>query len=430
MKCNKSDVSVDSFVRVEIPTTPEFLTKWHAWIHGKVSKHYKRDKERIPDTAQRVRLRLLTKDFISRWFFKHLTDDLVDLSEAISMTGNLKIHRSPKISPVYGDRNSEDSLWRISDLLELSNFDYERYFYSIQGHTIETDKFLRLMGYGYKENGKWIVRDEDYGVLESLYRQGRIKPSEFTDHDCISNNYQKSLDGTCTILGCEGKHFSKGFCKTHYRIARQDSCAECDRARASLYDKGISLAHRWTDPLVIKNVRKLRWDDTQLKPFLREWQKGNLIKKPPRYIMRLPKEATIDAGLLKYANMVVDNDVFNHFKSMLRTDDVAYVSLDVKSDPDSATFEKMYWESEDDGTGRTAVFIDSNALNAYEESDVQRDLYTLISKAELTDLEKNVLRQVDLEELSITDVAQKMGMPSSRVTKIRMKAIYKMRNFA
>jgi len=432
MNSEKADISASSSVRVIIPTTSEFLTKWNAWIHGKVSKHYKRDKERIPDTAQRVRLRLLSKDFISRWFFKHLTDDLVDLSEAISMTGNPRINFSPRISPVHGGRKDPNSLWRISDILNFSNFDYERYFYSTQNHTIETDKFLRLLGYGSKSTvtGKWEINTEDYSVLESLYRQGRIKPAELTEHTCSESNIKKNSDGTCLVGGCSEKHFSKGYCKPHYRSTRANACSECEKGRNVLKSKGISLAHRWNDPEVIKSVSKLRWNDSQLVPFLRDWKSGNLIKHPPRYIMRKPSEATVDAGLLKYANMVIDNDVFNHFKSMIRSDDVSYISLDIKSDPDGSTFEKMYWETSEEGSGRTAVFIDHNAQNEFIVTEDRYTIISLIRKANLTQIEENIIKFVDLEESTISEVADKLGLAPAKINKIRLNAMNKIRSLA
>lgn len=431
MDLNQTDCSVSSFVRVEIPTTSEFLKKWNAWIQAKVTKHYKRDKERIPDTAQRVRLRLLSKDFISRWFFKHLTNDLVDLSEMTRMVGSPHANRSARINPVYGDRMDPNSLWRVSDILDYANFDYERYFYSIQNHTIDTNRFLRLLGYGiYNEDSqKYTVESSAYGVLESLYRQGRIKPSELTEHDCTAPTSTKSSNGLCISEGCGAKHFSRGFCKQHYRQFRQNSCSECDRGRVILNQKGVSLSHRWTNPEVIKTVSKLRWNDSQLAPFLREWRKSNLIKSPPRYIMRDPKEATIDAGLLKYANTVVDNDVFNHFKSMIRSDDIANVTLDIKSDPDSTSVDKMYWEMSEIDNSKTAVFIDTGAYDAFLSSEHKFDVNKLMFKAALTDLEINVISKVDLEEISVAEVSSVLGMSLSKVNKIRAAALTKMKEY-
>ena len=430
MERNRSEVSVDSFVRVEIPTTSEFLTKWHVWIHGKVSKHFKRDKERIPDTAQRVRLRLLSKDFISRWFFKHLTDDVVDLSQFIKMTGNKYSNRSPKIAPIRGNRYDSDSLWRISDILRISNFDYERYFYSVQNHTIDTDKFLRLLGVGSTgSDGKWVVDIKDYSILESLYRQGRIKPSELTEHDC-KDTRNSSRGEFCSILGCSEKHFCRGFCRTHYRQNRNNSCPECVHGRELLNQKGVSLYKRWSNPDTAKIVAKLRWNDSQLVPFLREWRKSNLIKEMPRYIMRLPKEATIDAGLLKYANMVIDNDVFNHFKSMIRSEDISYVALDVKADPDSQVSGISVINVEDEDDTRTNIFVDGNAYNSYVSSENQVDLMSLISKAGLSVDERNIISLVDLEENSVSEVSNRTGYPVSKVNRIRNNAINKLRVLA
>ena len=428
MESAKPEITYLSFVRVQIPTTPEFLEKWHIWIQGKVAKHYKRDKERIPDTSQRVRLRLLSKDFIARWFFKHLTDDLVDLPEMIRMTGNQHANHNNKIYPIYGSRSDKNSLWRVADILNLVNFDYERYFYSVQNHTIETDKFLRLLGYFRKdESGKISIDIEDYGILESLYRQGRIKPSELTDHDCQFKGVSKSSDGVCTVSGCTAKHFSRGFCKLHYSQSRKNSCPECDKGRALLNQKGVSLARRWSDPAVAKVVAKLRWNDSQLIPFLRNWQKGNALKSMPRYIMRHPKEATIDAGLLRYANMVIDNDVFNHFKSMIRSDDIAQVTLDVKSDPDQVSSDKMYWEVSEIDSSKTPVFIDTGSYEAFQDSEYRFDIRSLMSRASLSDVEIDIISKVDLEESSIAEVSSILGISSSKINRIRSSALDKMR---
>lgn len=421
---------VSSFVRVEIPTTQEFLAKWHVWIHGKVSKHFKRGKERIPDTAQRVRLRLLSKDFISRWFFKHLQDDLVDFTQAVRMTGNPGFFKSSRIAPIFGSRESPDSIWKIKDILEVAKFDYERYFYSIQNHTIETDKVIRLIGYGTYDStsGKWVVDPSTYGILESLYRQGRLKPSELTEHECTQNHYSRPIHGLCSYEGCSSKHFSRGFCKQHYRIIRAHGCAECEKGRNTLKNKGVSLHKRWTDPGVASAVSKLRWNDSQLSPFLRDWQQSNIIKCVPRYIMRKPKEASVDAGLLKYANMVIDHDVFNHFKSMLRTDDISMISLDVKADPGFTSSDRVFWGNDEDRDSKNIHFIDPQAQKAYGDSEVELDLKTLIAKASLSDLEISVIKKIDIEDSSVSDVAISLGLPSTKINKIRNTAIIKMRN--
>ena len=143
--------------------------------------------------------------------------------------------------------------------------------------------------------------------------------------------------------------------------------------------------------------------------------------------MRLPKEATIDAGLLRYANMVVDHDVFNHFKSMIKTDDISYVVLDVKSDPDSASFEKVYVENDETDSNKTQVFIDHNASNQFHESELRNDVYALINKANLSEIEKEIIKIVDLQETSISDVSARMSMSPARINRIRTNALSKLR---
>lgn len=410
-----------SYVRVLIPTTNEFLAKWHIWVHGKVSKHYKRDMDRIPDSVQRVRLRLLSKDFVSRWFYKHLTDDLVDLSEAMNMLGGVPITNVGTIKPVYGHRASPTSLWRVSDVLALAKFDYERYFYSVQNHTIDTNKVLRLLGFGP------TISHQDYGILESLYRQGRIKPAELTEHSCIERRDAISPNGTlCGITGCTSKHYSRGYCSAHYGRGLVIKCDECVRGRMSLKAKGVSLASRWTDPSVAKAVSKLRWNDSQLTPFLRDWRNSNKIKCMPRYIIRDRSVATIDAGLLKYANMIIDNDVINHFKTMSRSEDLANLVVNNQSEAES----KILISRSDSEDGNTEQEISNVSTDDIDYVDRKNTLLSIIRKACLTEDELRVIQRTDLEENSVKDVADSMSLTISRVNKLRSNALDKMRSIA
>jgi len=134
-------------VKVIIPTNQSFLRDWYSWTHGRVSRHFKRNKERVIDTAQNVRLRLLSKDFIGRWFFKHLTEDLITREQAEKILGGIRIAFAGSIHPVVGDRSDPESLWRVSDILQFAKFNYDRYYYSIQNHTIDSDRMIRLLGY-------------------------------------------------------------------------------------------------------------------------------------------------------------------------------------------------------------------------------------------------------------------------------------------
>lgn len=398
-------------IKVTIPTTSEFLQQWHVWVHGKVAKHFKRDKDRIPDTVQRVRLRLLTKDFVSRWFFKHLTDDLVDLPQACAMLGGVSVANIGLLKPMFGKRSDPQSLWQVSDILKYANFDYERYFYSVQGHTIDTAKVLKLLGCG----------PEEFGTLESLYRQGRLKPSEFTEHECTSKI--ESIPhpiGGCGISGCENKHYSRGYCNSHYSKSVKKTCDECETGRANLKARGISLSSRWLDPKVRSAVMKLRWNDSQLTPFLRDWGNKNKIKALPRYIMRTVEHNSVDAGLLKYANMIVDNDVINHFKSLSRNEDS-------QSSDDEGLDNVISFPADRSSEEDSSIEHESQDIISTER---RRDVYNLISMAKLTDQEKNILYLADFEQSSIREVSEQLGLTPSRVNTIRNSALNKMRSVA
>jgi DNA-directed RNA polymerase specialized sigma24 family protein len=369
------------YERVEIPTNHSFLIQWHQWVHKEVSKCFKRDWGRIPDTVQNVRVRLLSKDFIGRWFFKHLTADLVDKTEAQRILGGAKITFIGSLHPVVGDRARDDSLWRVSDLLEYAQFDYGRYYYSIQEHTIDSDKVLRLLGY---PKGA-------YDALASMYRQGRMKPSEFTEHNCTG----------------------KG-------------CRECQRGRDSLRSKNLSLAHRWTDPNVLKDVRKLRWNDRQLKPFLRKWRRQNMIASTPRYIMR--NDGTgIDAGLLKYAKIIIQRTSYNEFKRMGRTDDMARAIFNKGISPQLTDAELISWEVDEPNPNRTPVFLDSTAFDQFSGIEARKDVTSLMQDAPLSTEERDAIMAVDLMEMTIRQYAEQVQKPIQRIHRVRSAAMKKMR---
>jgi len=370
------------YERVAIPSNCLFLEQWHKWIHGKVACHFKRDRHRIPDTVQSVRLRLLSKDFIGRWFFKHLTNELVDKTQAELMLGGVKITFIGTLNPVDGKRSSPDSVWRVSDLLEFAKFDYDRYYYSIQGHTIASDKVLNLLGYP----------EGSYGALESLYRQGRLKPSELTSHQCTG----------------------------------EKSCIGCIKGKASLKEKKLSLAHRWDDPEVRGRVKKLRWCDSQLKGFLRDWRKQNRIKCVPDYVMRVPPHRGIDAGLLGYAEMVISNATVNSFKRLTRNDDMARMVFNDGISPESSDVEVSAWESDGDDLKRR-VIIDVGATGDFDDFENREDVRSVIDGANLTPEEKDAITAVDLMSMTVKQYAIKSGKASPRVHKVRASALKKLR---
>lgn len=447
-----------AFVPVPVPSNQTFLIQWHAWIHGKVARHFKRDKERILDTAQNVRLRLLSKDFIGRWFFKHLRDELVDRNQAEVILGgfvplvfvgsilpvdipNLSCLRSklaslglcedesdavcehicsgrPIKSAPYLDRvqsasalqklledrcikqlmhghgcprTCENSIWRVSDLLDFAKFDYERYYYSAQGHSIDSDKVLRLLGC---EPGR-------YSVLQSLYRQGKLLPSELTDHDCKRRG----------VVG-----------------APPSSCPGCERAIALLRDRGLSLADDWMGPSSAE-AAKLRWNDSQLVPFLRDWKKTNIVFSTPHYIMRKSAKPGIIAGLLKYAEMIIDHEVYNDFKRMARSDDLSCSVLNKAMSPEFSDAESIAWEvGGDDSELMDRVIRDVRSLDKFAAFENAYDLARLLEVSGLSEEEADVVRNVDLGGMTVREYADKVGRPVPKIHRIRSAAMHKLRD--
>lgn len=380
MESKKTVVGSD-YAPVQIPTNQMFLTRWYAWTNKKVLSYYKRDRERALDSVQNVRLRLLSKDFIGRWFFKHLTDDLVDRSQAEKMLGGQRLKFMSGLKPVVGLRGDANSLYRIIDILKWSKFNYSRYYYSIQNHTIDSEKVLGLLGY---EPGR-------YTALQSLYRQGRLLPSEFTEHTCLGNK-----------------------------------CDDCIKGRESLHAHGVSLASNWNSPGVSPYIKKLRWNDSQLRPFLRDWRHANTIKGVPDYVMRPVGDIGIDAGLLKYAEKIVYNTVVNDFKSFTRSYDLSMLVLDGRKNPEFSDGEMLAWEGDEDSQTSVKVVRDVAAHMEYRNYENCKDLNTLVSNTSLTPNERKVLDQVDFNDRSIRDVAEDLGLSAVRVNKIRQNAIDKM----
>ena len=472
----------DVYVSVAIPTNQSFSQQWYNWTHAKVARHFKRDKERVFDTAQNVRLRLLSKDFIGRWFFKHLTDELVDRTQAERILGGIpltfigsinpvnipnascllsKLHRVnfsnrvPSKHPVQKNeqlkfissdvvlriqeeknlgsddviyevcewitsgkpiheapylknldpsiirslqkdrcvqnlvhkhgcvRSCSNSLWRISDLLDFAKFDHERYYYSAQGHTIDSGKFLKLLGYP----------ETQYTLLQSLYRQGRIRPSELTEHACVG-----------------------------------DDCLECDHGRSLLTSRRLYLAHNWGDPSVSVAASKLRWNDLQIKPFLREWCNKNMVRTTPLYIMRSDRKHGIDAGLLKYAEKIIDNEVVNDFKRMSRSNDIHSMIFNNGKSPELSNSEQVAWESdglvEDE---KVQVLRDTSSLTRFSDSDNKHDLERIIKACNFTEEEAKVLLKIDFGDESIREVSSELKKPVQKIHRIRQSALRKLR---
>ena len=383
-ECRSQDGQTEYSKIVAIPTNQEFLEQWHYWIHKKVSRHFKRDKERVFDTAQSVRIRLLSKDFIGRWFFKHLSDELVDASQAEHMLGRTGVMYNGAIEPVVGSRGSDDALYRVSDLLVWANFDREHYYYSPQGHTIDSDRVLRLLGYP----------PGSYGILESMYRQGRLKPAELTEHACTG------------VRKCPG----------------------CVAGRATLRAKNLSLVDRWDDPAVESAAPKLRWNDVQLKPFLRNWRKKNRIKGPPRYIVRPKGSRGIDAGLLKYAQNVIDNEVVNDFKRLARSADMSMMVFNNGLSPERSNAETVAWVVDDDAERSVEpIFCDADYMAPYDATDRHSDIRSLVQEAGLTDEEEAAVMAVDLMEMTARQYAESVGKGAQQIHSIRASAFRKLR---
>lgn len=365
---------------VQIPTVNSFLQQYHRWIIQKVSVHFKRNKDRIPDITQDVIVRLIQKDFVGRWFFKHLVEDLVDTVQGSRICGfSLSTQRT--IRPVQGKVTDPKSLWRMGDVLRLCNFDYASYYYSPQNHTIPSSKVLELLG------------ETDVSILESMYRQGRLLPSGFTEH----------------------RH-----------VSRHD-CVECTEEKVRLKKLGLSLNVRWRDSA--EEAMKLRWNDTQLTPLLRSFKGRNAVRSMPEYIMRTAENTSIDAGLLKYAHLVISHSVYNSFKSMGRRQDLEMYADSTTAAQESTGIESVQKESIEDPFN-TSDMRAGDSPAEFQDTEAQHDLENLIHDAELTEEERLVLTYIDLKEEPIALFAARNNLRVTRVHKIRNSALEAIRYVA
>jgi len=462
--CN--DAPAARYAPVPIPDAQAFLRQWFPWVKGKVRKRFKRDHDRIPDTVQRVCARLLQKEFTARWFFKHLKDDLVTRTEAERILGHgfeypsprshkgkvvrfktveLKFSNPAVINPVVGLRTDPGSLWSVADVLAYGKFDFERYFYSAQGHTIDSDKMLRLLGHAPGE----------YWKLLSLWRQDRILPAELTEHECPRG--RPSREGA----GVGNK-------------PAPSTCPECARGLALLRSKGISLASSdqcpsWKhpgipvtgpdgkpvlgrdggpavedvqamnpalSPATLDAIRKMRWNDSQLLyglngNFLRRWQDKNEIYCQPRFIMRPAKAGEdphgVDAGLLKYADRIVENEVINEFKHLGRTDDMAKMVYNNGVSPEATDSEAVAFDP-DSEEGAQKIVCDVDAVADFRSVEHRSDITSLLGEADLSAEESDVIAAVSLMDVTVRDYARTAGIPVQRAHRLHTSAMKKLRS--
>ncbi len=358
--------------KVAIPTTGEFLGQWHAWIHGVVKNSFKRDFERVTDMAQNARLRLLQKDAVARWFFKHMLEELVSRDEAERMLQrDLGKGKLKGLSPIRGRFKDKDSLWQVSDILSYANFDRKSYFYSIQNHLIDSDEVLELLGY---EPGQ-------YSALQALYRIGKLRPSELTDHNCC----------------------------------RSEECDDCRHGRQALKNRSLSLAHDWSGN---PEAKKLRWNDSQLKPLLRNWNGRNMIYAVPSYIVR-DGDRDITAGLLRYMRTVIENEVTNNFKSIRREEEPLGFG-------DELSTKEVVAITKEEDQSPELVFKDSDSLIPFISSESSLDTNKLLSLVSLTEQEQDVIRKIYYEDMSANHYAKLHGLNAPKVGRINSGALNKL----
>lgn len=381
----KSEQDGRGYYQISIPTVHEFINQWYPLIFSEVNKLFKKGQERVEDTVQNVVERLVRKDFIGRWFFKLLTDELVDRTQAENMLGGISLKHKKKIQPVVGKSTDINSLYRVSDILDFAKFNHERYYYSIQGHTIDSDRVLELLGY----------KAGQYSALQSLWRQGKLLPSELTEHECARD------------IG-----------------SSPDECDSCKEGLNYLKERGVSLdKNDWNNPNKARLFKKLRWDDRQLAPFLRGWKKSNIIKCVPRNIIRLVESSGVDASLLGYAKHLIANEVRNDFKRMKRTYDLTLTEFNHGRCPEVSDQESVSWEFDEMEETSQRVFRDTTSMLKYHEFECCNDLRIILTNSGLSAEQMQVILETDLQGVSVRGYAIRSSKSAQKVHHIRSTAL-------
>ncbi len=254
--------------KITIPTTSEFVVENSKWITSHVSKKFKREKSRILDFKQMVILRMLKKDFVSRWFFKHLAaDEHTTLTEINKMFGyNVSLINT--INPVEGDRNDNNSVWKIGDILKYKNYCHSRQFYSIMNNRVSSKVLLTNMGYNCT----------NFNTLRDKTFSGEITP---------------------------------------FILKKKTKSISVDDAIQKLIEMGLTSDANWESPALCECALSLKWDDTFLKPYVGS-EYG--ILHTPRFIVR-NYERGIKEGFLKYAQFVIEHAINNQFTRMKTRED-------------------------------------------------------------------------------------------------------------
>jgi hypothetical protein len=188
------------------------------------------------------------------------------------------------------------------------------------------------------------------------------------------------------------------------------------------------LAHDWKDPSVAHQILKLRWNDSQLKPFLRDWKKSNKIKTTPLYIMRDSAVQGVEAGLLKYAKTVIDNAVKNDFKLLSRSDDLGSMVMNDGISPEAMDSDSIVWEKdENDESNMIRTFVDMQSNAAFSNLEIRRDISSIIHLANLDEQEVDTIIGIDLSESTVRIYAGNNGLSIQSVREIRSSALRKIR---
>jgi DNA-directed RNA polymerase specialized sigma24 family protein len=146
--------------------------------------------------------------------------------------------------------------------------------------------------------------------------------------------------------------------------------------------------------------------------------------------MRKDPKQGIDAGLLKYAEMVIDNEVVNDFKRMSRAEDLSITVLNGGQSPEYGNHETVAWDSDDkereDSSSIQPVIRDVGSMNQYVQAERWHDVQRLVEAANLTDEELNVIKFVDLEDMSVRQYSDKHNVTVARVHRILSSAHHKL----
>jgi DNA-directed RNA polymerase specialized sigma24 family protein len=135
----------------------------------------------------------------------------------------------------------------------------------------------------------------------------------------------------------------------------------------------------------------------------------------------------IDAGLLKYASIIITNEVNNEFKSLGRTDDISRVSCSSNLSPEFGDAESLAFDADsEDGSPR--IISDHAAIEKFVEVENQTDIAALLKQSTITPDELAAIEALDILGQAARDYSRQINVPVTKVHKLHLSGLKKLKS--